>query len=95
MHSSFEIPGNTILLNNERMPMIALHETKLDLTNVRMNNVLDTYYTNDLPEYLTKKFPLYGTDRVGDITLSSLYLPYSTSVYLIRLDYMILRLLFL
>ena len=66
------------------MSMIALHKTRLDLTNVRMDNVFEAYYTNDLPEYLTTKFPLYGTNRVGNITSSTLYLPYSTTSYLIR-----------
>ena len=75
--------------------MIALYKTKLDLTNVGMDNVFDTYYTSDLPEYLTRTFPLYGTNSVGNITLSTLYLPYSTIVYLIRLVYMIMESFFL
>ena len=71
------------------MSMIALHKTRLDLTNVRMDNVFEAYYTNDLPEYLTTKFPLYGTNRVGNITSSTLYLPYSTTSYLIRFVFII------
>ena len=86
---TFKIQGNSILLNIERMPMIALYKSKLDLTNVGMDNVFDAYYTNDLPEYLRKKFPMYGTNTVGNNTSSTLYLPYSTTAYLIRLVYMI------
>ena len=77
-----------MLLNNERMPMIALYKTRLDLTNVGIDNVFDAYYTDHLPEYLTTKFPLYGTNRVGNITSSTLYLPYSTTAYLIRFVFM-------
>ena len=81
----FNFPGNSILLNNERMPMIALHKTRLDLTNVGIH---DAYYTDHLPKYLATKFPLYGTNRVGNITSSTLYLPYSTTAYLIRFVFM-------
>ena len=70
------------------MPMIALHKTRLDLKNVSIDNVFDAYYTDDLPEYLTTTFPLYGTNRVGNITSSTLYLPYSTTAYLIRFVFM-------
>ena len=70
------------------MPMIALYKTRLDLTNVGIDNVFDAYYTDPLPEYLTTKFPLYGTNRVGNITSSTLYLPYSTTAYLIRFVFM-------
>ena len=85
---TFKIQGNSILLNIERMPMVALYKSKLDLTNVGMDNVFDAYYTNDLPEYLRTKFPLYGTNSVGNNTSSTLYLPYSTTAYLIRFVFM-------
>ena len=66
------------------MAMISLLNTKLDMRRLGKKLNGETHYSQDLPEYLSAMFPMFGTTGIGNNSTNKLYLPYATTGYLIR-----------